>query len=318
MKNNIKTLMIALLCATVFTGCQKEQLSDNKLEERETASKDSVWTLTVQAVKTDGAQTKGLAIGNGDTEATTETLKSIWKAGEEVKVYLDATCIGTLTATPDGSDAHLATLSGSVNTTSIEEGVTTLMFLTPRETIDYTGQVGKLLISDDATNSIEAKYHYTIASDVLVTGVSGSNITTNKATFINQQSIYRLSFRFQKVKDGPKTSIKTKSVTISGAAGHIVQRREIGSVEATEGNISVTLSEATTEPFFVAISNDYANGNEEVFSFTVIDDDGATYRGNKTILEDYNYNGSFVSIKNATLNSRLGFELSASTVNTAL
>ena len=70
--------------------------------------------------------------------------------------------------------------------------------------------------------------------------------------------------------------------------------------------------------FFVAISNDYANGNEEVFTFTVIDDDGATYRGNKTILEDYNYNGSFVSIKNATLNSRLGFELSASTVNTAL
>lgn len=318
MKNNITILMIVLLSAIVYSGCQKEQLSDNKPEEQETASKDSAWTLTVQAVKTDGPQTKGLAIGDGDTEATTETLKSIWKTGEKVKVYQGSTCIGTLTATPDGSDAHLATLSGSVNTTSIEEGITTLMFLTPRETIDYTGQVGKLLITDDAINSIEAKYHYTVASDVLVTGVSGSNITTNKATFINQQSIYRLSFRFQNVLDGPKTSIKTKSVTVSGAAGHIVQHREIGSVATTDGDISVTLAEATTEPFFVAISNDFANGNEEVFTFTVIDEDGATYRGNKTIPEDYNYNGSFVSIKNITVTSRLDIPLLSSSTATVL
>ena len=315
MKNRI--IFVPLLCSLVWAGCQKEEMIDNSLQEVITSQTDSVWTLTLQAVKSDGVQTKGLAIGAGD-ESTTTVLQSIWKDGDVVKVYLESTCIGTLTAVPDGEDAHKATLTGTVTTGGITEGVTELTLLTPRESIDYTGQNGKLLITDDAVNSIEAKYHYTIAENVLVTGVSGSNITTENASFVNLQSIYRMSFRFQNGGVGAKTPINTKSLNISGSGAALVQRIEVGVVTNTRGDISVMLDEATTNPFFVAICNDYANGNEEVFTFTVVDNDGVTYRGTKTIPEECNYNGSFVSMKNATLTSRLDIPLSSTEVATVL
>lgn len=315
MKNRI--ILVSLFCSLVWAGCQKEEMIDNSLQEVITSQTDSVWTLTLQAVKSDGVRTKGLAIGAGD-ESTTTVLQSIWKDGDVVKVYLESTCIGTLTAVPDGEDAHKATLTGTVTTGGITEGVTELTLLTPRESIDYTGQNGKLLITDDAVNSIEAKYHYTIAENVLVTGVSGSNITTENASFVNLQSIYRMSFRFQNGGVGDKTAINTKEVTISGSGCHLVQQQTIGVIVPTEGDISVTLEEATTSPFFVAIQDRYANGNEEVLTFTVIDGDGATYRGTKTIPAEYNNNGSFLSMKNATLTSRMGIALSATTVDTVL
>jgi hypothetical protein len=45
---------------------------------------------------------------------------------------------------------------------------------------------------------------------------------------------------------------------------------------------------------------------------------GATYRGNKTIPADYKPNGSFVSVKNATLDKRLDLPLNATEVTTVL
>lgn len=306
---------VALACALVWTGCQRieEELIQEKPEVPvEVVEKaDSVWTITLQAVKADTPQTKGLAIGDGD-EATTTELKSIWKDGEEVKVYLGTECIGTLTATPDGTDAHKATLTGTVTTTSIEAGTTRLDLLTPRESWDYTGQTGVLL---ESAESIEKKYHYTLASSVLVTAVEGSTISTGNATFANQQSIYRLSFRYQKA-DESKTPITTKSVTISGASGQLVQSQEIGGATTT-GDISVTLGTATTEPFFVALRNG-DESNEEDLTFTVVDNTGVTYRGSKTIPAEYKPNGTFVSVKNASLDQRLDLSLSATEVSTVL
>lgn len=306
---------VALACALVWTGCQRieEELIQEKPEVPvEVVEKaDSVWTITLQAVKADTPQTKGLAIGDGD-EATTTELKSIWKDGEEVKVYLGTECIGTLTATPDGTDAHKATLTGTVTTTSIEACTTRLDLLTPRESWDYTGQTGVLL---ESAESIEKKYHYTLASSVLVTAVEGSTISTGNATFANQQSIYRLSFRYKKA-DESKTPITTKSVTISGASGQLVQSQEIGGATTT-GDISVTLGTATTEPFFVALRNG-DESNEEDLTFTVVDNTGVTYRGSKTIPAEYKPNGTFVSVKNASLDQRLDLSLSATEVSTVL
>ena len=317
MKKNI-LLTIAVLISVIWTGCQKDKFIEALPEEPEIVLTDSVWTLTLLAVKEDGVATKGLAIGDAETEAATTSLLSIWKSGDVVKVFNGGTFIGTLTAEPDALDPHYATLSGEVTTAGIEPGVTTLLLLTPRKDWDYTSQVGKLLVSDDPVNSIEAKYNYTCAESVLVTGVSGSNITTGTAHFENKQSIYRMSFRFQNGGVGAKTPINTKSLTVSGSGAALVQRIEVGVVANTRGDISVTLDEATTSPFFVAICNDYANGNEEVFTFTVVDNDGATYRGTKTIPEECNYNGSFVSMKNATLTSRLDIPLSSTEVATVL
>ena len=310
MKKNIFVLL-ALAGAMAWTGCMKEDLVAPVTPEEEVAAAvDSVWTVSLQAVKSDVPETKGLAIGDGDNEGNTTTLKSIWKENEEVKVFLGTTCIGTLTATPDGEDAHNATLSGTVTTTGLVEGTTTLTLLTPRESWDYTGQVGTLL---ETAYSIEKMYHYTAATGVLVKTVDTENnaITTEKATFVNQQSIYRLSFRYQ--TGDTKTGIVAKNVTITTERNKLVQSQSVDGATVTEGAISVTLATPSTEPFFVALRN--GDEADEGITFTVIDTEDATYKGSKTVPAAYKA-GGFVSVKNATL-SRLGVGKSATEISTA-
>ena len=317
MKKNI-LLISALLGAMAWTGCQvmEVELVEEKpevVEQEETDAK--TYTVTIVAERNDGPQTKGLELGNGTGEADFTLLKSIWKEDEPVKVYLGTECIGTLTATPNGTDAHRATLSGTVTTTDITPNTTTLTLLTPREAWDYTDQVGKLLLSDDATNSIEKKYHYTAATNVLVTAVDGSSITTEEARFANQQSIYRLSFRYN---DGnTKTAITTKSLTISAANGHLVQSQAVDGSSLVEGPISATLAAASADPFFVALRNGDET-NAEALTFTVVDNTGVTYRGTKGIPAEYKPNGTFVSVKNCSLNQRMDLALSSTEVNTVL
>ena len=296
-----------------FSACQKAEEEFEVEKPGVVEQQDATtYTITIQAERKDGVQTKGLDI-EGD-EATTTVLKSVWKSGEPVKVYLGTDCIGTLTATPDGENAHKATLSGTVTTSGITPNTTTLTLLTPREDWDYTGQVGKLLLTDDAENSIEKKYHYTKAADVLVTAVSGSNITTENAHFTNQQSIYRLSFRYD---DGAtKTVITTKSVTISAANGHLVQSEVLGGA-ATEGPVSVMLGTATADPFFVALRNGDET-NAENLTFTVVDNTGVTYRGSKNIPAQYKPNGTFLSVKNCSLDQRMYLALSSTEVDSVL
>lgn len=310
MRKNIIVLM-ALMGAIAWTGCMKEELAPEDSQEQLTGAADSVWTLTLQAVKQDAPQTKGLAV-EGE-EATTTTLKSIWKADEPVKVFLGTNCIGTLTATPDGEDAHKATLSGMVTTTNLEANVSTITLLTPRESWDYTGQVGTLL---ETAGSIEKMYHYTAATGILVTAVDTEHgtITTENATFTNQQSIYRMNFRYLN-PGSTKQSITVKSVTITSAGGHLVQSQAVDGSSVVKGAIDVTLGTASADPFFVALRNGDETHAEDL-TFTVIDAEGVTYKGSKTIPAEYKPNGTFVSMKNATLNDRLGVSLSATTVGT--
>ena len=303
----------ALLGAMTWTACQKTEEEFEVEKPGVVEQQDATtYTITIKAERNDGPRTKGLDI-EGE-EATTTLLKSIWKAGEEVKVYLGTSCIGTLTATPDGTDPHRATLSGTVTTTGITQGTTTLTLLTPRESWNYTGQVGKLLLTDDAVNSIEKKYHYTAATNVLVTAVDGSSITTEEARFANQQSIYRLSFRYD--NGATKTAITTKSVTISAANGHLVQSQAVDGA-ATEGPISATLAAASADPFFVALRNGDET-NAEALTFTVVDNTGVTYRGTKEIPAQYKPNGTFLSVKNCSLDQRMDLALSSTEVNTVL
>lgn len=301
----ITIIPIALAGALAWISCQNIEAEFTPVHQ----DTPSTWTLTVNAERNDGPVTKGLAV-EGE-EATTTLLQSVWKSNEQVKVFLGSSCIGTLTATPDGTDAHKATLSGTVTTTNLTANVTRLTLLTPRESWDYTGQVGKLLISDDAVQSIEKNYHYTMASDVLVTKIFGVSITTENAIFTNQQSIYRMSFKYS------GSGIAAKSVTISGASNKLVQSQAVDGSALVEGPISATLGTATDAPFFVALRNGDET-KEEVLSFTVVDGDGVTYYGTKTIPSQYKPNGTFVSVKNTALTERLVFALSSTEVNTVL
>lgn len=316
-----KCLLIGIALAFVWSGCMKEAPLPEEPEEL-TAAADSVWTLTLQAVKQDAPETKGLAIGAEDSEGSTTVLQSIWKVDEPVEVYLGGTHIGTLTATPDAADAHQATLSGTVTTTGITPGTTKLTLLTPRQDWDYTGQAGRLLLQDDpnhrgeSNRSIEKKYHYTLAENVLVTAVSDGTITTDKASFANQQSIYRLSFRFQHNGAGDKFPITARRIWITAADGGLVQTRAWDGSSVT-GTIEVLLDNASQNPFFVALRNDNTTTAEDL-KFKVMDSEGITYFGTKNIPEDYKPNGTFVSMKNATLTGRLELALQNETVTEVL
>ena len=331
----MKRVMTILALTVAMTGCLKENGLLQEASEPGRQPADSVWTLTLRAEKEipglagdDGtAGTKGLAIGAGGEENTT-VLQSIWKDGEKVEVYRDGTHIGTLTATPDGSNAHRATLSGTVTTTGITPGNTQLTLLTPRKTWDYTGQAGFLLRQNDLNNfgehnrSIENNYHYTMAENVLVTDATvdgegnGTLAMAPLVTFRNQQSIYRLSFRFQMNGTGPVYAITAKRVAITAAGGGLVKTEALNG-PATTGAISVILDTATPDPFFVSIRNQNTT-DAEALSFQVVDNEGITYYGSKTIPAAYKANGTFVSIKNATLTSRLELEQGSTSVNTAL
>lgn len=322
-------LLLAVAAAGAWAGCRnvETELLQDISETRRTQPEDSLWTLSIQAVKEEPG-TKGLAIGDGDTEASTTILRSIWKAEEPVEVYQEGTCIGTLKATPDATDAHYAILSGTVTATGITPGTTKLTLLTPRQKWDYTGQVGRLLLQDDANNqgdqnrSIEKRYHYTLAENVLVTGVSvdqegKASLTTGNAGFTNQQSIYRLSFRYQHNGAGDKFPITAKRTWITAADGGLVLSRGLDGSSVT-GTIDIILDAATADPFFVALRNNNTTTAEEL-KFKVMDNEGITYYGTKTVPAAYKPNGTFVSIKNATLTDRLGVTLHAGkTVNTVL
>ena len=310
----------------VWTGCIKDEteLIPDQQEAQRPQLKDSVWAVSIRAEKEteNGGMTKGLAIGTGDSEANTTVLQSIWRANEPVEVYLEGTHIGTLTATPDATDAHQATLSGTVTTTGITPGTTKLTLLTPRQDWDYTGQVGRLLLQDDpnhpreSNRSIEKKYHYTLAENVLVTAASNGTLTTDKASFANQQSIYRLNFRFQHNGAGDKFPITAKRIWIAAAGGGLVQTQAWDGSSVT-GTIEVLLDNASEKPFFVALRNNNTTTAEDL-RFKVMDSEGITYFGTKNIPAEYKPNGTFVSMKNATLTGRLELALQKETVTEVL
>ena len=314
--------LIWLALAFAMTGCMKDETLFQETMGRQ--PKDSVWTVSIRAEKEipgqagNDAMTKGLAIGKDETEATATVLQSIWKADELVYVYLGTAYIGTLKATPDETNAHKATLSGTVTTTGITAGTTQLTLLTPRNVWDYTGQVGSLLLKDDANHqgesnrSIENKYHYTMAQNVLVTDATVDNegkgtLTTSNASFANQQSIYRLNFRYQHNGVGDKFPITAKRIWITAADGGLVQSWGLDGSSVT-GTIDVILDAATTDPFFVALRNNNTTSAEDL-KFKVMDNEGVTYYGTKNIPQQYKANGNFVSAKNTTLTGRLGLTL---------
>lgn len=93
-----------------------------------------------------------------------------------------------------------------------------------------------------------------------------------------------------------------------------MQSQAVDGTSLVEGAIDMTLGTATADPFFVALRNGDET-NAEALTFTVIDADGVTYRGSKTIPAEYKPNDTFVSMKNATLNDRLGVYCSSALEN---
>lgn len=284
----ITMIMAALLAAMAWTGCKDTLETDDPSarEEKPVAVRDSV-ILTLEAGK--GINTKALAL---DTSGEKDQLNAFWKSGEKVYVFASGSDpIGTLTATPT-SDATKATLRGSISATGLEEDqALTLLF--PRATWSYDNQGGTL-------SSIESNFDYARTQVTIESIESGQITTTKSTTFENQQSIYRFGFLY-----GDNT-IRTKTLLLTSNQNKLAKTVDAKTKEKTyfeSGEpMTVELSTALTadqaaahELIYVAI----LNGNttqDDTFSFTIYDADGATYRGSKTITSTH-LASPFVSAK---------------------
>ena len=290
--------LIAALLGTVLVGCQKEEQGVDTLEEQN----EKTWTLSLQADKATDAQTKALDLTTN--QETKDMITASWSAADDhVYVYKsNGTLLGGVLNVTEGDGTANATLSGEI--TGDLDGVDQLKLVFPRTEWDYSTQYG--LLKDDE-NSIESKFDYALAT-VDVTEDNGK-LTASAASFVNQQSIYRFSFKFGGL------DINTKNVVLSSSTNKIVATYNPFSSEKTYSPITLAMATATTEPVYAAIKHD--GDADDTFSFTVIDNEGVTYMGEKAI-PSATFSNSFVSVKNVSLGQRLDAALSTTVVESAL
>ena len=272
---------LLLMGAALWTSCQKEAGSVRD-EVPADVPEGCLW-LSLEASK--AADTKALALDGS-------TLNAYWEAGEKVEVFLDGTCIGTLYAAPNGTDPTKATLSGTVNASGIaENAVLTLLF--PRDSWDYAGQAGTLA-------SIAGTYDYA-AAEVEVVSVDGTNVTTTRASFVNRQSIYKLTFT------GLLAGIA--SVTIHSAGNKLVASSEVGGSQ-TYGDVTVTLDDDARTAngegvVYAALRFDALEaGQTDVLTITITDTGSNTYVATKFSPSGGFQNGKYYTTTKAVQEQR--------------
>ena len=286
----MKARLLFIPAILMVASCQIEQVDPNYEEERPevvTTPADSVCTLTIQATKGE-PDTKALDLVNDGTR-----LNAYWKDTETVTVYKGGTLLGTLNVVPDsGEKPTTATLTGPITTGGLSVS-DELYLLFPNGTWNYIGQNGALT----GSGSIEDTYAYASAT-VTVSAINGVAVTTTKANFANQESIYRFGFKVS------GDYIDPKSFTVSAAGGQLVQSMSWnGSAWAADyGNISVTPASAPGDHFYyVSLRNDQTT--DDTYNFTITGSDDVLYMATKAIPASVlDVPGKFISAKsiNAT------------------
>lgn len=204
-----KLLLLLVVCLG-WTACSSDLALESALQGQDIV-------LTVDASK-GGAVTRGL----------TSSLQAVWDSNDRVTVLnASGDAIGTMTPLTTG--AAKTKLQASLTSTVQLNDALTLVF--PRQSRDYTGQVGTLA-------DIASKYDYATAA-VKVHYIEDGIVSATNATFENQQAIVKFS-----LLDG-STPIQATSLTIS--ADGLKQNA------TATGDLTITPAAATSE-FYAALS----------------------------------------------------------------
>lgn len=172
LRKGFNTFGALLLTGAMLTACSSE---DATVSQPPTPPAVTTYFLTVDAAKGDNAGYKRALSLDGTT------LNASWATTEKVYVKDGVTWLGG-SLTPS-ANAVRAMLNGAITgfTGSFPCDLT-LQF--PRQTVDYTGQIGTLA-------DIAAKYDYATTT-AHVDKIDGSNITaTSSVTFENQQAVVK-------------------------------------------------------------------------------------------------------------------------------
>ena len=176
---DIRTLAALLMAGAAFTACSSSD--DNIIDEQPVNPAQKTYTLTVNASKGDGAQTRAL-------DLTGKTLTASWATTENVYVKKGSDwATGSLQPETAGTTA---TLKGSLTGISIEANDNLTLQFPNSGDITYAGQLGTLA-------DIQANFDWATATvDVESVSPSGNiNPKTATTTFTNQQAIIKFTLK---------------------------------------------------------------------------------------------------------------------------
>lgn len=263
-----------LMAGVVFCGCSNS--NDEPIEP----VGPKTYTLTIEASKGGSAETRVLEEKEG-------SLVSTWVTSDKVYVTksVESSSCGLLQPQSSGATA---TLSGKITGTFAQEDGLTFQY--PRQTIDYTGQIGTLA-------DISAKYDYSVAT-AKVDNVSGNVIAIKDFSgFKNQQAIVKFTLK-DILKDADGGLVNATSLTISAEG----LQTKAGS---DPGVITISPTSATSE-YYVAMRG---ISNTKISLTATVGSDTYFYERPNVTFENGKYYEVTVNMKNQSLYSEpLTFE----------
>lgn len=244
--------MSCCVALVAFTACSSSSDSDFT-EPTPTQPANGKYTMTVQASKGDGAMTRALGLSNDGT-----TLNATWAEGEKVYVY-PAQEIGdgiygqgSLSPICELEAANVSgencTLTGNIDPTGISEGQK--LFLQFQGSIGNTGSIGNP--QQDGTLQTIANYFDRAYAVVTVSNIGTSTVTTDDATFVNQQAIVKFTL---KDKSDQAITLTPTSVAIKVIAGNsasspiTLEGDGLSSTYESDGGFYFAFSQNTADSF---------------------------------------------------------------------
>lgn len=276
MKKNILTMAVLLIAsATVFTACSSDDEILSEQPVNPTAPK--TYTMTIQASKSTGddSQTRGLSWNNPNTY---DKINVYWHEGEEVRVVQDGKMVGTLTST--ASEDGSTTLSGTLTDVSQSSELKFYLHADENCKMDYTGQKGGVVKTNDDDGNIE--YNYDFAEATLTntqfrldteTGTI-TNMDNSVVTFTSCQAIVR----FELFNSDGSANVYAKKLIISDAnTGKIVKSIDGLTGEKTYGPLTYSPYAVTTGGQSCIFTMALNVGADATIVLDAIDNEGKVY-----------------------------------------
>ena len=238
-----RTLSILAIIALGMTACNKTEI--------ETGQKTPVvYNVSISASCVGAPESKAVAEGEAgklvSTFRTTDNISVFWGS---MQANNENNQVIILHADANGKTANInGTLSFYVQETGPNPGDPEIMVAQELSVGQYlrmvynsTSSISYSFVHQTGTLAGLSNYDFAIA-DVQITAISGDatgyNLTTEDAHFVNAQSMYKFTFT------GLPTGVGVKSVTISSAGNHLVDRYTPSTGSTDYKNLTVTLDDA--------------------------------------------------------------------------
>lgn len=180
---NIRTLAALLMAGAAFAACSSSD--DNVIEQQPANPGEQVYTLTVNATKDGGSQTRALKLDG-------EKLVASWKTTDNIaviKVSPSYSSVGFLNPTNISADGNSATLTGEVTGVAADDDL--ILSYHYHDISAFANQNGRL-----KDNAYSAEEYDMAEATVTVANVNGTNITTTTdANFVTQTAMIKFTLQ---------------------------------------------------------------------------------------------------------------------------